>query len=286
MNNNFNEQLERDAQRGDEWMFGAVARDIAAVPYSERVRCLPNGVYQYNLVTDTYGCASRAPLNILETKLNYLSENGMHPAIKKWLDDNGYRVDGKFALSDNFIEILSNTTRNGNSLKAPVDAIRKYGVIPARFLPLEPNMSWDEYMNKNRITEEMYNLGIEFLNRLPMAYEKVEGDTAFLEACQVDMLSVAVTGWTQPVNGVYPRTGGAFVHAVARLDNEIQAFDNYDPFLKLLAKDFSFFGWAYSLSIVDQIPYQPLGKQTVSTSVIDAFLRLLRAIGIKLGVVK
>jgi hypothetical protein len=61
---------------------------------------------------DTNGCASRAPLNILKTKLNYFYDHGMHRNIRKWFNDNGYRVNGKIVL-------------------------RKYGVIPAHFLPLE-----------------------------------------------------------------------------------------------------------------------------------------------------
>lgn len=279
---NFNEQLEREAQRGDEFIYGAVLQDVAQVPIHERLDYLPAGVVQYNNLTDSSGCASRAPLNILETKLDYLYDHGMHPEIKKWCNDNGYRIDGKFALSDNFIEILSGTTANGNSLKNPVDAIRKHGVIPASMLWLENDMSWREYMDEKRITEKMRNIGQEFLNRLPIAYEKVVKER-FIEALNDDMLSVALNAWNEPVDGVYHSDSTRFNHAVARLDNNIYIFDSYIPFQKLLAKDYPFFDWGYSISITNQIPFPPLGKQTVLLLDIQWLIDLFRNLGIYVG---
>jgi len=41
---------------------------------------------------------------------------------------------GKVILNNAFVEILSGTTKTGNSLKAPLDTIRLYGVIPTHFL--------------------------------------------------------------------------------------------------------------------------------------------------------
>lgn len=252
--NSFNEQRERDEQRGDEWQYGAIAKDLAAVPYESRTQYLPVGVLQYNNVMDTNGCASRAYLNILETKLDYFYDNGMHPAIKKWLDDNGYRKDGKFALCDAFIEILSKTTRQGNSLKAPIDTISNYGVIPAYLIPLEDNMTWDEYMNPDRVTKKCIDLGKEFLRRLSINYEQVPL-SQFDEAVKADSLAVALHAWSVPVANIYPATDEPFNHAIERYSNEIGVFDNYYPFMKTLARDYKFFDWGYSVSITFQNPY-------------------------------
>lgn len=252
--NTFDEQKERAEQRGDEWMFGSISKDLANVPLQGRNVYLPAGVLQYNNIFDTKGCASRAPLNILEAKLDYFYENGMHPAIKKWCDDNGYRVDGKFALCDAYIEILSGTTKNGNSMKAPVDAIQNYGVIPAALLPLKDNMTWDEYMNPSRITKAHKDLGAEFLRRLTINYEKVLRDR-FAEATSLDLIDVAVGAWSTPIDGIYPKSGIPINHAVTRFTNEIDIFDNYLPYMKTLAPDYEFFEWGYTLYITNQNPY-------------------------------
>jgi len=252
--NNFNEQKEREAQDGSEWQFGSILKDLALLPVRERALYLPHGVLQFNNVMDTNGCASRAPLNILETKLTYFYHHGMHPALKKWCEDNGYLKNGKFALNDNFIEILSGTTPTGNSLKAPVDAIRKHGVIPADMLPLKDDMSWNEYMNPKRITKAHTDLGKEFLRRFTINYEKVLVKD-FLASLEEDLLDVAGHAWGVPVNGVYQRTTAPIVHAFANVTPDIDAFDTYEPFLKRLAKDYIFFDWGYSLSITSQNPY-------------------------------
>ena len=252
--NSFNEQKERDEQRGDEWMFGAIPVDLAEVPLTERIAYLPAGMVQFNNVFDTNGCVSRTFLNDLEEKLDYFYDKGMHLNLQKWCNENSYRINGKFALCDAYIEILSGTTPSGNSMKAPLDTIRKFGVIPAKFLPLENNMSWNEYMNPGRITKAHKDLGAEFLRRFVIGYEKVP-ISQFAQATTSDSLIVAVKAWSVPVDGVYPKIEGAFGHATLRISNEIDAFDTYEPFIKRLAKDYIFFEHGYSLSITMQNPY-------------------------------
>src|SRR5207302_1592555 len=72
----FDEHRERAEQTGDEWQFGSVPTDLAAVPLTARMTYLPAGVLQFNNLMDTDGCASRGPLNILETKLDYFYDHG------------------------------------------------------------------------------------------------------------------------------------------------------------------------------------------------------------------
>lgn len=279
---NFDEKKERAEQLGNEWQFGAIETDLASVPLKDRLLYLPLGVLQFNNVMDSNGCASRAPLNLLETKLNWYYDNGMHPAIKKWCDEKGYREDGKFALNDAFIEILSGTTPQGNSLKAPVDAIRKYGVIPAKLIPLNNDMPWETYMNPKRVTQAHLDLGKEFLRRLTIQYEQVPlGE--FFNALEVDLLDVAGHAWPSPVNGVYPRTEAPFTHAFVDITPDIDAFDTYEPFVKRLAKDYRFFEWEYSMSITAQNPYpnevltlfETLSKFGLLSFFAEAFRRLV-----------
>lgn len=246
----FNELRERVEQTGDEWKFGAIETDLALIPEGERTQWLPEGVLQYSPIMDSQGCASRAPLNILEAKFTYFYNKGMHPDLKNWLLNNGYVKHNRVLFDDNFIEILSGTTIRGNSLKAPLEAIRKNGLIP-KTLSMD-GLSWEQYMNPSRITPAMTKLGAEFLRRFTINYEQTGN---FAEALKEDFLSVAGYAWPEPVDGVFPRVNNPVSHAFVNVNTNIDAFDNYVPFVKRLAKDYAFFQWGYSLAITNQNPY-------------------------------
>lgn len=248
----FDEAKERAEQRGDEWKFGAIQTDLALIPLSERLKWLPEGEDQFTDKFDSNGCASRCYINEIEAKLEWFYHNGMHPAIREWADLKGYRVTGKFKISDNFIEILSGTGPTGNSLKAPILTICEKGLIPAQMLKMEG--TWQEYMNPKRITEEMLELGREFRRRIFINYEQVTSE-GFMKALEEDFVSAGVFAWPNPINGVYPRTAGNFTHATALVTPVIHSFDGYKPYLKVLAKDYNFFSWGYSVSITGQNPY-------------------------------
>lgn len=250
--NTFNEGLERSAQDGTEYQFGAIQKDLAIIPVLERSKYLPEGVLQFSQLMDSQGCASRAPINALEAKFTYFLDHGMHPDLKRWMEKNGYIKNGRALFDDNYIEILSETTQSGNSLKAPLEAIRKHGLIP-KTLSMD-GLTWEEYMNPARVTPEMKKLGQEFLRRFTIGYEQVQSGQ-FMETLNEDFLDMAVFAWPEPVNNVYPKTEGVFNHAVAGVDSSILIFDNYLPFKKTLVKDYNIFPWAYSLSITSQNPY-------------------------------
>lgn len=134
---------------------------------------LPDGQIQRGR-EDWMNCATNAPCNLYESSFNYAIKNGL---ISKegleWLKQKGYIRDGKFEVSNAFNSILSGTTRNGNSLKAPFESIRKDGLVPLSLLPDDKSMTWAQYHNTNRITQELRDLGQEFLKRFPLNYEKV-----------------------------------------------------------------------------------------------------------------
>ncbi len=266
----FDIERELREQDGTEYKLGAVLTDLALIPESERTMYTPDGVNQFNNLMDTNGCASRAPLNILETKLNYFSVNGMEPIILQWFKDNGYLVNNKFVLCDAFIEILSGTTKEGNSLKSPVDTIYRYGVIPAHLIPLEDNMTWEQYMDRSRITQVHLDLGKEFLKRIGLAYEQVQNSEFHMHLSN-DLLDVATHGWSAPVNGIYPPTNDPFNHATALVNNRIDALDNYDPYDKKLDYNYKFFDWGYTFSITRQTP-------NPEQEVISLYQRLLKVL--------
>ena len=276
----FDEKRERAEQDGSEYKFGAIQTDLALIPLEERYKYLPAGVLQFTNLMDTSGCASRGPINILEAKFTYFYEHDMHANLKKWMEEKGYVKNGRVVFDDNFIEILSGTTENGNSLKAPLEAIRKYGLIP-KTLSME-GLTWEEYMNPKRITPEMLKLGKEFTRRFVIKYEQT---TDHLSALKEDFLSMAVHAWPEPVGGVYPKTVGDFNHCVGGVDDSILVMDNYLPFDKRLARDYILFPWAYSLSIVAQNPFPDeqlklfdiLKEKGLLQFFVEAWLKLIKS---------
>ena len=237
-----------------DWILGAVSVKGIAENIDFKTY-LPAGEIQRTSKSDTMDCATRSPMNILETKLNYLVKNSVLSTDNhQWLVEHEYvGEDGTVELSDAYTAILSNTTTSGNSLKAPLESMRKDGVIPKKLLPMESWMSWYDYHKKSRITPLMKGLGQEFIKRFPINYEKVmKGD--FFNVIKWDILNIAGYAWTSPRNGIYPRTTQAPNHAFVYFEiPAYQIFDNYldtdGDFIKHLASDYNLLHYAYRVII-------------------------------------
>lgn len=237
-----------------EFLGGLSATCIASIPEAERDKYLPTGELQFGK-EDFMDCATRAPLNILETKFNWLIRNDKLSANnKQWLIDNGYFTDSGVQFSDRFIAIKSGTTRTGNSLKAPCETIRTCGLIPKTMLPAKSDMTWSDYHNQKKITKKMETLGQEFIERFTINYERVfERD--FGEVLTTDMIDSAGYGWPQPKNDIYPKVQYQPNHAFATIKNAFYAFDNYldqgreNDWIKHLARDYNFMDYGYRIYI-------------------------------------
>jgi hypothetical protein len=251
MNRGLDLEKEQEDRQDEDWVFGAASQQcLAVVPPADREAHLPPGEVQRGR-DDLMDCASRAPLNVLETKFNYLLKTGKLPhAI--WLRDNGYITEKGFEFSDAFIAILSGTRRTGNSLKAPCHAIHEYGLIPKQKLPLRKDMTWEEYHNKERVTGSLMALGEQFKSRFTINYERVlEADYDTL--LEDDMLIVAGYAWPKPKGGEYPRTDNKPNHAIMAIRTpKYFIFDNYetrDSYIKKLANDYDLLDYGYRLYI-------------------------------------
>lgn len=250
---NYGIDLEKEIedQQITDWEFGAFGEyKKCSTDGLDLKKYLPQGEVQRGK-EDFMDCATRAPINDQETKFTALiKEKRMSVGNIQWLHDNGYTDENDNAtFSDRFIAMLSGTSRNGNSLIAPWKAINKYGLIPKKMLPASKDMTWNQYHNKEDITQEMYNLGREFLKRFEINYERVR-DYDFFKFN--DGLDVAGWAWPEPVNGVYPRVEYGFNHAFYKLPNKpiIQIFDNYidnvdDDFIKQLAPNYQLMHYGY-----------------------------------------
>lgn len=242
-------------ERSDEdWRFGGLSQPcIASIDLQDRRRYLPLGEVQQGK-DDMMDCASRGPINILAAKFTYAFHNNLfRPESKQWLQDKGYVVGGLIDFSDAFVAINSGTTRTGNSLKAPLHAIHKQGLIPKWLLPLNKEMTFDEYHDPARITQGMRDLGKDFAERFLINYEQVD-ETFFPEALKDDFLNVAAFAWPAPKDGIYPRVDTQPNHVFALFEPRYFAFDNYidshdGDYIKHLAPEYSFYDYAYRVYI-------------------------------------
>ena len=259
-NYGLNLALEKQQQSEKDWVFGATSPICLAegMPETEREKYLPKGEVQQG-VEDMADCASRGPINILETKFNYLIQNKIISVGSiKFLKDNGYAdKGGRVEFSDAFIAINSGTTKQGNSMKAPLESIRLMGLVPKKLLPLEKWMTWDDYHKPERITSELKTLGLEFLNHFGINYEKVyeKNLTTLLNR---DLSNLAGFAWSDPVGGEYPRVDFPPNHVFMGLRNpRTYIFDNYidlvdEDFIKKLAPDYDFVDYGYRIIISEK----------------------------------
>lgn len=259
-NYGFSLELEKAHVQKEDWQYlaGISETCIALIPEGERMKYLPKGEVQRGL-EDFMDCASRGPLNIIETKLNYLVQNDLLPQETiEWLADNDYLTESGVELSDAFIAILSGTTDKGNSMKAPINAIHEFGVIPKRMLPALPSMTFADYHDPNRITWQMRKMGQDFKSRIKINYEQVKWQD-YDVLLKEDLLSIAGFAWTYPVDGEYPKTEATPNHVFIDIAHPLHTiFDNYidsvdGDFIKKLVYDYNFLGYGYRM-------YLSLGK--------------------------
>ena len=242
-------------QSQEDWIFGEFSVPcLAEIPENVREQYLPQGERQ-NMGQEKSDCASRGPVNIMECKFNWLWKNGKLKN-RQWLLDNSYVQDNKITFSDRFVAINSGTTLDGNSLKAPLEAIRKQGMIPKQMFPQVER--FDDYYSG--ITDKMIKLGEEFAKRFTLNYEKVyEND--YSELLKKDLLDVGGYAWPNPINGEYPNVSYPPNHCFIIFKRPMSyAFDNYEEtpndWIKKLAEDYDFYSYGYRLYISEETVIQ------------------------------
>ncbi len=246
-NYGLNLELEKQQQSKEDWIFGAVSQPcLASIPIEEREKYLPIGELQ-NIGEEKMDCASRGPINILETKFTYLLQN-KKLKNEKWLRDNSYVVNERVLFSDRFIAIRSGTTVQGNSMKAPIHQCTK-GLIPKCIFP-QVALFEDYYRG---ITGQMEALAEEFSKRFTINYEIVY-EVHYGEELKDDFLNVAGFAWPEPVNGEYPRSELMPNHVfIAFRLPKYYIYDNYidfdRDFIKKLSSNYDFLDYGYRIYI-------------------------------------
>ena len=259
--NYFDEERERAEQDGTEYQFSGGAPECAAmIPMGERIQYLPRGESQ-NIGEEKSTCASRGPDEDLEAKMNFLYQNDLLPFVHRaFFAGNSFIVDGKIEISDAYIGILSGTTRTGNSLKAPLQAIHDFGIVPKKLLP--QLSGFDENLNPARITDEIKAIGKKSLELFDFNYDQMVAKD-FSETMEKYMIVVAGHAWPLPIDGVYPRTERRINHVFLGVKPEYLIRDSYKDvggtYLKQLAPDFKFFDWGYRIYITIKNPRKKKG---------------------------
>lgn len=242
-----------------DWLFGAASTPCRAkIPRSLRAHFLPEGESQHGK-EDMMDCASRGPLNILEMKYTYLLQNSLLSVEnEKFLRFHGYVQKNRVRFSDAFVAILSGTNRRGNSMKAPLEAIRRYGLVPKSMLPYDPHMTWDEYHDWNRITPKLRELGREFTRRFTINYERIYTEQ-FSDLLVDEPINVAGYAWPVPdENGHYGHTSRQPNHVFILYQTpRWHAYDNYrdsdGDFQKYLTDEYAFLEYGYRVYISSEV---------------------------------
>lgn len=276
------------------------------IPYEVRI---PNGdssPYFGNYTGQKYGrfetstCWMFGACNNIETQLELEAKFGRFSADQmKWFKDNGYiDEDGDFYLSRRWGAILSGAKDGGNDEAEAWKIAEKYGMIPFSMLPysIEDTLDEetlkdfvDEYFDTRVITQEMKNLGKEFLKRVKIRSEefgtrwqdkKVDEIIKALKQASLQIgipvpwywnqMEVKWDGTTQPEHSV------ELYKYVLGDEYPYFIFDSYEPHLKQLSKDF--FIPIATRGIVTAIP--DMLTPTISISVWQRVVAILRRIGL------
>lgn len=211
---------------------------------------LPIGEKQHSIYFDTMGCVSFSFLNTIEIQFKFMIDKGLMPATHiKFLEDNGYLVNGEVNLSDRHLAKESGTTRRGNYLVKVADAGRNKGLLPEQdwLYPVDqrnPIFDWDDYYKE--IPQELKDKALRFRDYFEIKYEwlSLSYDLATNDEIREE-LKHAPLQLAAPVcptvNGVKEECGkNTATHATTIYDigDYIYQFDHYDPFKKRLALDY------------------------------------------------
>ena len=138
---------------------------------------------------ETNTCTNQAMCEIFERFINYYYQNNLLSVeTKKFLDDNGYMVNGLCNLSESYLAKTSRTdSRNGNSLTANCQAVNNDGLVP--------ESKWkDDYSSYNAywrpVTAEITKLGREFTEHFRNNYAWLYNGSTDYQAKQYDKFPI------------------------------------------------------------------------------------------------
>lgn len=221
-------------------------------PYTD---FLPTNENQAYPSFDSYACTNFSICNLFETYLNKLiSDKAISINAILFLNEKGYLDQyGKVNFSDQFNGIMSNTEYGkGNYFENVIASILRDGLVPDKMftdIPTTPQ----EYYDKTLITQEMKDIGFEFLKRFKI---EILAKFAPLDTLKTDLLWMTINvcpGYgVDPIikNCVFPPS-----HAVLGYDMEgdvVSFFDTYPEYKKKISSLNCYARWQLTIQEINQ----------------------------------
>lgn len=169
-----------------------------------------------NCVTESYG-------NVAETRLNLLLALDIITTDDyNFLKNEGYFDEtGKINFNERIPSMFNGTTKEGNWLYKVAEWNDLNGMFPWQMIPDDPNLPWDEYYNKAKVTQAQLNVGIEFRKRFDLPWYWVNTNINDLWRYLAQ----------SPIQIVKPG------HAIAQINQAsdiLTYLDTYDPYIKTI----------------------------------------------------
>jgi hypothetical protein len=160
--------------RGEyDWQFGGnspIQHDILVPDKNWKIFPVAHET-QWTGVYDTQFCVTYSALKTIAKFLTYLESVGAL-SQEDLLFFSQYKKDGMYDFSERFPATLGETTIHGAYQYKIANAIKNFGLIPQDMFPLADN--FQDNINPEFITEEMYAKGREFLERVSVNYEWID----------------------------------------------------------------------------------------------------------------
>lgn len=198
-------------------------------------------------------CWNVAACEVIETQLQFLkATNQFSEADIKWFTEKGYiDGDGDFYLSRRFVAVISGVRDNGNDEAEAWRLAEKYGCIPNSMYPYTND---DDFFEKKFLTQEMYDLGKEFLKRVQLQDQELGSRftrrensalrSALFQAPLQCGVPVPVMVWLWNAEKIDWDGSKQAAHSIEirKVDETgeypTKIFDSYDPALKELSADY------------------------------------------------
>ena len=139
---------------------------------------LPTEEIQWGTGGDKVNCVTQASNNVVETRFERLRKLGkLRTEAMNFLNKHGFfDKNEKLNLNDRIPATLNGTGKDGAYLSDVCEWTRKNGIFPESVLPSDENLSWDDYYDRSKITNDILAIGKESLEHFDFPYEWVETD--------------------------------------------------------------------------------------------------------------
>jgi len=196
---------------------------------------------------DTEFCVSFSANKIIGALfMYYLKNNLIAPEGVKWLQDNGYFLDGIINFNERFTAINGQTTAQGAYQYKVANGIKNNGLIPQPMFPYATD--FQDNIDPKFITQAMKDLGKEFLKRFQINYEWAP-DTSWLQYSPLQGI-VRYADYVNPTDILAPQ--GDINHAIEvvfKTDTYDEIDDSYYQIYKRYAPNYVESLLSYNLTI-------------------------------------